>query len=69
MGEPGADFAKQWLARTYEEFDGTWSRHSTFLFFRLSREYPELIHVEPPQSFFFYDWTRNGIRAFLRNRG
>jgi len=63
MGEPGADFAKQWLVRIYEEFDGTWSRHSTFLPYQLSREYPELIHVEPQQSFFFYDWTRKGIEG------
>ena len=65
MGAPNASFAKLLLARTYESFDGTWSAHSTFLPYRLSREHPDLIHVEPQRSFFFYDWTGEGIRGIF----
>jgi hypothetical protein len=65
MGAPESDFAKHLLARTYETFDGTWSAHSTFLPYRLSREHPEWIHVEPKSSFFYYDWTKEGIRGIF----
>ena len=65
MGTPNSNFAKLLLARTYECFDGTWSAHSTFLPYRLSREHPDWIHVEPQRSFFFYDWTGEGIRGIF----
>lgn len=65
MGVPDSNFAKLLLARTYEFFDGTWSAHSTFLPYRLSCEHPDWIHVEPQRSFFFYDWTENGIRGIF----
>lgn len=65
MGVPDSDFAKLLLARTYDSFDGTWSAHSTFLPYRLSREHPEWIHIEPQHSFFFYDWTREGISGIF----
>lgn len=65
MGVPDSDFAKLLLNRTYESFDGTWSAHSTFLPYRLSREHPEWIHVEPESSFFYYDWTKEGIRGIF----
>ena len=65
MGTPDSDFAKLLLARTYESFDGTWSAHSTFLPYQLSREHPDWIHVEPEPSFFYYDWTKEGIRGIF----
>jgi len=65
MGEPDADFARLWLKMIYENFDGSWSGHSTFLPYRLSREYPELIRVEPERSFFFYDGAPEGLRQIF----
>ncbi|KQC09153.1 MAG: glycosyl transferase [Smithella sp. SDB] len=65
MGMPDSDFARLLLVRTYESFDGTWSAHSTFLPYRLSCEHPDWIHVEPQRSFFFYDWTGDGIRGIF----
>jgi len=65
MGEPDAEFAKLWLARTYECFNGSWSGHSTYLPYLLSQEYPELIHVEPERSFFLFDWTGQGINSIF----
>jgi len=65
MSAPDSDFARVLLERTYESFDGTWSAHSTFLPYRLSREHPDWIHVEPQRSFFHYDWTAEGIRGIF----
>jgi hypothetical protein len=65
MGAPDSEFAKLLLARTYKSFDGTWSAHSTFLPYQLSRDYPDWIHVEPESSFFYYDWTKEGIRGIF----
>jgi glycosyl transferase-like sugar-binding protein len=68
MGEPGALFAREWLARIYDSFDGSWSAHSTLLPFRLSREHPEWIHVEPQRSFFHFDFTQSGVRNIFERR-
>ena len=61
MARPGAGFLALWLARMRDEFDGSWSRHSTFLPYRLSQEHPGLIRVEPEETFFALDWTPDGI--------
>jgi hypothetical protein len=68
MGEPGAPFAREWLARTYDSFDGSWSAHSTLLPFQLSQEHPEWIHVEPSRSFFHFDYYPPGLRAIFKRQ-
>lgn len=68
MAEPGAGFARLWLDRIGESFDGSWSGHSTLLPERLSRGNPELVHIEPQRSFFKHDWTQGGIRTLLQGR-
>jgi hypothetical protein len=68
MGEPGAPFVRQWLARTYRSFDGSWSAHSTLLPFQLSQEHPEWIHIEPARSFFHFDYYPEGLRNIFRRR-
>jgi hypothetical protein len=69
MSAPQAEFGRRWIGSMDAEFDGSWSRHSTFLPYRLSCEHPELIHVEPESSFFKLDWSRGGIAdLFERNR-
>jgi len=65
MAAPQAPFVGVWLERMPGAFDGSWSNHSTFLPFRLSREHPELIRVEPEHRFFAFDWTRDGIAALF----
>lgn len=65
---PRAEFCRLWLERIFEAFDGTWSNHSTLLPYRLSREFPDLVHVEPTSSFYAMDWTPQGINdLFLRS--
>lgn len=68
MGEPGAPFAREWLSQTYQSFDGSWSAHSTLLPFRMSREHPEWIHVEPSRSFFAFGFDQFGIRDIFKRR-
>ena len=58
----GAEFAGLWRREMEAAFDGSWSRHSTFLPYELSLRNPGLIHVEPTTSFFHLDWTREGVR-------
>lgn len=53
LAEPGAPFITEWLAR-YGDFSGDdWRSHSVSLPCQLSREQPDLIHVEDEHSFFF----------------
>ena len=61
MAEPDSEFIRRWLDAMPTAFDGSWSNHSTFLPYRLSQEYPALIHVEPESRFFYLDWTPSGI--------
>ena len=68
MGEPGADFVREWLARTQDSFDGSWNAHSCLLPFRLSREHPEWIRVEPERSFFNFDFGVEGLRDIFKRR-
>jgi len=65
MAEPGSEFCRLWLARLKDSFDGSWSNHSTLLPQVLSEERPELIHIEPPRTFYKHMWTPKGIHALL----
>jgi hypothetical protein len=68
MGEPGAAFAKAWLARLKEDFDGTWNAYACLAPYRLSREHPEWIDVEPERSFFYLDYGGTGLRDIFTRR-
>jgi hypothetical protein len=68
MGEPNARFAREFLRQTYESFDGSWSNHSTVLAYRVSREYPEWIDIEPPRSFFHFDYSGTDIGNVFKRR-
>jgi hypothetical protein len=61
MAQPRSPFIETWMERMPAAFDGSWSNHSTFLPYRLSREFPDLIRVEPESRFFAFDWSRAGI--------
>jgi len=65
---PGSEFCGIWLDRLQTAFDGQWSNHSTLLPYRLSRQLPWLLDVEPTTSFYALDWTPQGIAdLFLRH--
>jgi hypothetical protein len=68
MAEPNAEFIRLWLERMPGAFDGSWSRHSTFLPYELSVQYPDLIHTEPEESFFFLTGLRKGLPTCLKDR-
>jgi len=65
--EKNAEFGRLWLDAIRKEFDGSWSAHSTFLPFKLSKQYPDLIHIEPERSFYHFDWTSEGINNIFTN--
>jgi FkbM family methyltransferase len=65
MSAPGAEFGRRWLERMGEEFDGSWSNHSTVFPQRLADQFPELIHIEPQKSFFHYPGNAVGLAALF----
>ena len=65
MAEQGSKFIETWLARMYEVFDGTWSRHSCLEPALLSGELPEEISVVDKDYFFHYSYTLEGLAALL----
>ena len=65
MSEQGSEFAIRWRKGMEKAFDGTWSRHSTLLPQKLSEAYPNLIHIEPMNTFYKHQWTQEGIRILL----
>lgn len=65
MAEPGAWFARVWLERMYEVFDGTWSRHSCTEAARLAPTMPGEVHVVPSRFFYRHMWTRAGLATLF----
>jgi len=65
MSERQSEFAVLWRQEMEEAFDGSWSRHSTFLPYDLSQRFPDLIHVEPARTFYKHMWTRQGIHTLF----
>lgn len=64
---PDSDFCRLWLEEMATAFDGSWSAHSTFLPYRLARQHPSLIQVQPASSFYALDWSAGNIAdLFLR---
>jgi hypothetical protein len=61
MARPGSEFARAWLARMYEVFDGSWSRHSCTEAARLRALMPDDVHVVPSRYFYPYMWTAEGF--------
>jgi len=63
--EASAAFAVAWRERLYDAFDGSWSNHSGFLAYDLSRRFPDRVHVEPQRTFYRHGFRRPGVRALL----
>ena len=69
LAEPGSVFIERWLARMYEVFDGSWSRHSCLEPALLSKEFPEAIDVVEREYFFHYSYTTEGLVSLLGKAG
>jgi hypothetical protein len=65
MAQPEAAFARRWLARMTQVFDGTWSRHSCQEAVRLWGEMPDAVHVVPQTGFYKHAATPRGVRTLL----
>lgn len=67
MAEPNSSFGKRWLDNMQSHFDGSWSNHSTILPQKLSKKYPDEIHIEPQKSFYHFDWTEKSLKDLFEN--
>jgi len=65
LAQPGATFARVWLAAMARAFDGSWSRHSCQQAVRLWGEMPESVHVVPQTYFYKHAATPRGVRTLL----
>jgi len=65
MAAPGSAFACTWRERIGAALNGTWSNHSCLLARRIAEEYPEDVHVEPPETFLGVPLTPDGLQALL----
>ncbi|MFM2275386.1 MAG: hypothetical protein RL211_1258 [Pseudomonadota bacterium] len=64
---PNDEFCRRWLDEMSKAFDGSWSNHSTLLPYRLWRQHPQLLNVEPESAFYALDWSPRGINnLFVR---
>ena len=66
MAERNAPFGRLWLDAQNQEFDGSWSRHSTLLPYKLAQQHPDLIHIEPPRTFYKHMWTQEGLETLFK---
>ena len=65
MLEKNGEFGKKYISEMAGRLDGTWSNHSCFLACDLSQRHPNLIHLEPRESFYKHSWTPEGISTLL----
>jgi hypothetical protein len=65
MSRAGSDFGALWRQRMEGAFDGSWSRHSTILPAELAQAHPDLVHIEPPGTFYPFMWTREDLRRLF----
>ncbi len=65
LAERDAAFGKIWLEKLQGAFDGTWSHHSTLLPCELAAQHPDLVHLEPPRTFYKHLWARKGLHSLL----
>ena len=69
LSQAHSRFAEAWLARMYDAFDGTWSRHSCTEAARLARVMPEDVRVVPSHLFYPLMWTREGLADLFERQG
>lgn len=68
FSRPNARFARAWLERMAETFDGTWSKHSCQLASLLWQENPVHAHVLPPRFFYRFFWDQAGLQSLLEGK-
>jgi hypothetical protein len=67
IAQPNARFARAWLSRMGEAFDGRWSSHSCQLAAALWREMPEALRIVPTRWFYRHPPTPRGLRVLLED--
>lgn len=67
MAKKQSYFGKKWYEHIYDEFDGSWNNHSIIYPLKLSKKYPNSIHVESQKSFYKHIWTDEGLKNIFVN--
>lgn len=66
LAERGAEFLRLWLDAYRDFSDENWSAFSVELPMRLALDRPDLVHIEPAESFFWPSWDGAGIDEIFR---
>ncbi len=61
MAKPQSRLVSAWLENMFEEFDGSWNRHSCLAAAKLSRAHPDWVRVVDKRHFFNFDCSSEGI--------
>ena len=65
MAEPEAPLVGAWLREFRAEYDGSWSRHSCELARDLADRHPQMLSVEPSDSFYPFMWDRRDFQRLF----
>jgi len=65
MAEQGSEYARAWLAQSYDVFDGTWSKHSCQQAAQVAEQLPDSVEIVPQVHFFKHIWTIEGIHTLF----
>ncbi|MBK5275574.1 MAG: hypothetical protein JJE30_11050 [Desulfuromonadales bacterium] len=67
MARSGSEFGNRWLNDIFEAYNGSWNYHSVRLPKELALAHPDLIHIEPQESFYKHMWDEEGISQLYTN--
>ena len=60
MGISKNKFMELWIEQFHSDYRPEWNYNCVQMPYNLSKEYPDIIHIEPKTSFFKYSWDENG---------
>jgi len=67
IAKKDAPFIRTWREDIISSYGKDWSGHSTFLPYSIWKKKKHNIQVEPPISFFHFNWTSKGINDIFEN--
>ena len=68
MAKPQSEFCRLYLEKMQDNFDGSWSSHSTLLPCKLAQQNPKIVHIEGTKSFYSFMWTKNDLNELFKKQ-
>jgi len=68
VSEPSSVFAREWLKRMYDVFDGTWSRHSCEEASLVAADIPDEVLVVDQRHHFMHPCSPEGLASLFERR-